>query len=260
MKNNLLKRIITGIILIFVILGMIYLNNPILTFGILILSNIAIYELSKALKKLEYGIQEKVLYIFNSLLVSSTLLYDVKITLSLYIFINIIILSLIIFKSECRVNDILGNIFIILYITVPYILILNLRDTKWIFYAYALPSFTDTLAYAIGILFGKHKLIERLSPKKTIEGALGGILGGIIFTYIFINIFNLNQDLFLYGFAVIFSIISQIGDLFASFIKRKADIKDYGSILIGHGGIMDRFDSLLFVAPLVYIMIINLRL
>lgn len=103
-------------------------------------------------------------------------------------------------------------------------------------------------------------MIERLSPKKTVEGAFGGILGGIVFTYIFINIFNLNQDLFLYGFAIIFSIFSQIGDLFASLIKRKAGIKDYGSILIGHGGIMDRFDSLLFVAPLVYVMIINLRL
>ncbi|MFM1514373.1 phosphatidate cytidylyltransferase [Helcococcus ovis] len=260
MKSNLLKRVITGIILIFIILAMIYFNNPILTCGLLILSNIAIFELSKALKKINYVIEDKLLYILNSILILSTLFYDIKITFSLYILMIVIIFSFIILKKECKINDILGNIFIILYITAPYILLLNLRDSKWILYAYALPSFTDTFAYAIGILFGKHKLIERLSPKKTVEGAFGGILGGIVFTYIFINIFNLNQDLFLYGFAIIFSIFSQIGDLFASLIKRKAGIKDYGSILIGHGGIMDRFDSLLFVAPLVYVMIINLRL
>ena len=145
-----------------------------------------------------------------------------------------------------------------MYITLPYTFLVSL-DKEWTLFAFAVTAFTDTFAYLIGMLFGKHKLIERLSPKKTVEGAIGGVFGALLLSFIFIRVFNIENRLLIYIATIFISIVSQISDLFASYIKREANIKDYGNILIGHGGIMDRFDSILLVAPLVYLLVYNLR-
>lgn len=115
---------------------------------------------------------------------------------------------------------------------------------------------TDIFAYFTGYIFGKHKLCPAISPKKTIEGAVGGVFGSIILSLAFILI--VQPDLLIHGFVigVLGSIISQFGDLTASIIKRKIGIKDYGNLIPGHGGILDRFDSVLFTAPFVYYYII----
>ncbi|HZK37926.1 MAG TPA: phosphatidate cytidylyltransferase, partial [Clostridia bacterium] len=117
---------------------------------------------------------------------------------------------------------------------------------------------TDTLAYFSGYLFGKRKLCPSISPKKTVEGAIGGMLGSMIISLIF-GYFFLKDYLFavaLIGF--LGSIAAQIGDLSASLIKRDIGIKDFGNIMPGHGGILDRFDSILFTAPTVYYILIFL--
>ena len=112
---------------------------------------------------------------------------------------------------------------------------------------------TDTFAYLFGIIFGKHKLCPSISPKKTIEGALGGIFGSLILLNLF-NYFVLkNNIVFVTLSGIILSIVAQIGDLFASKIKREMGIKDFSNIIKGHGGFLDRFDSIIFVTPLVYI-------
>ena len=115
---------------------------------------------------------------------------------------------------------------------------------------------TDTFAYFTGKFFGKHKLIEKVSAKKTVEGAIGGVVGAIFVLVIYalgcayfkytVNYVNMIIIAF-FG-----SVISQFGDLIASCIKRHYNTKDYSNILLGHGGIMDRFDSVLVVAPYVY--------
>ena len=118
----------------------------------------------------------------------------------------------------------------------------------------------DTCAYFTGMAFGRHKMAPVLSPKKTIEGAAGGIAGsmiaGALFSFLLVERVIPDQKV-TWAFAVIGGIgavISQIGDLAASAIKRNHEIKDYGTCIPGHGGIMDRFDSVIFTAPIIYFM------
>lgn len=110
---------------------------------------------------------------------------------------------------------------------------------------------TDIFAYFSGMLFGKHKLIPDVSPKKTIEGAVGGIIGNMIcfaaYSAIFLEL-ETTQYIFIVAMAPLASMVSQVGDLLMSLIKRKFGIKDFGKLLPGHGGILDRFDSIIAVS------------
>ncbi len=111
---------------------------------------------------------------------------------------------------------------------------------------------TDILAYFTGYFFGKHKLCPKISPKKTIEGSIGGISGSVILCAAFGYFFFEKLLLHCIAIGILGGIISQFGDLTASIFKRKMGIKDYGNLIPGHGGILDRFDSVLFTAPMVY--------
>ena len=149
-----------------------------------------------------------------------------------------------------------------LYITVGFLSISLLRyHTAAGKYLYLLvfiaPWVTDTFAYFTGRFFGRRKLIPEISPKKTVEGAIGGTLFGILSFIVFglIMQFSLGHqpNYFVLAFSgALCAFISQIGDLIASLIKREKGVKDYGSIFPGHGGVMDRFDSVLVTAPLLY--------
>jgi phosphatidate cytidylyltransferase len=117
---------------------------------------------------------------------------------------------------------------------------------------------SDTCAYCVGMLIGKTKFLPKLSPKKSLEGCIGGVVGAALLGFTYATIFKgqitgvANPGL---TFAIICgcsSVISQLGDLAASAIKRNYNIKDYGKLIPGHGGILDRFDSIIFVAPIVY--------
>ncbi len=119
----------------------------------------------------------------------------------------------------------------------------------------------DTCAYCVGVLFGKHKMSPKLSPKKSIEGAVGGVVGAAALGAIYGAVIGhyVNTEVVLLGlpgsFAILCAVgglISMVGDLAASAIKRDHEIKDYGNLIPGHGGILDRFDSVIFTAPIVY--------
>ena len=118
---------------------------------------------------------------------------------------------------------------------------------------------TDTMAYFTGFFLGKHKLCPKISPKKTVEGSVGGIafcaLAFLLYGFVVNKIVGVTPNypmLFVGG--VLISVVSQIGDLAASLIKREHGVKDYGSLMPGHGGVMDRFDSILAVAPMLLVL------
>lgn len=127
----------------------------------------------------------------------------------------------------------------------------------------------DTGAYFAGRAFGKHKLAPIVSPKKTVEGAVGGVFGsillGILCTAIFSAVAGRNTGILLHvkpvyylalvGMGAISSVLGILGDLFASVVKRQHQIKDYGNIFPGHGGVLDRFDSVMFIAPFVSLVV-----
>lgn len=124
-------------------------------------------------------------------------------------------------------------------------------------------TMTDTFAFFCGKFFGKHKLCPQISPKKTIEGAVGGIIFSVIITLSFGilagEIFGVYLGILkTAGIAVILSIFSEFGDLTASMIKRTYGVKDFGNLLPGHGGILDRIDSVIFIMPIAYFLFGNL--
>lgn len=118
----------------------------------------------------------------------------------------------------------------------------------------------DTCAYCVGVKFGKHKMSPLLSPKKSMEGAAGGLAGTFLLTALYGTVFKeqmgiaSTQVLVLAAISTVGGVISMIGDLAASAIKRNYEIKDYGTLIPGHGGILDRFDSVIFTAPVIYYM------
>ena len=124
------------------------------------------------------------------------------------------------------------------------------RSFVWLIFLSAFA--TDILAYFTGYFLGKHKLCPSISPKKTIEGSVGGIIGSIVVCTAFGAIFEPHLMWHCFAIGALGGVISQFGDLTASVFKRKMGIKDYGNLIPGHGGIMDRFDSVMFTAPMVY--------
>lgn len=129
-----------------------------------------------------------------------------------------------------------------------------INNDNGIYYLLLLLNFSsvcDTGAYFTGVTIGKHKLCPKISPKKTVEGALGGIISSMIVTVILSLCFS-KPMLVPILLTIPFCILGMIGDLFASAIKRSVDLKDYGNLIPGHGGILDRVDSIIMIAPLLY--------
>lgn len=121
----------------------------------------------------------------------------------------------------------------------------------------------DTCAYCVGMLIGKHKMSPILSPKKSVEGAVGGVLGaaalGALYGLVVQDVFDDERVVLFFALICgVGALISMVGDLAASAVKRNADIKDYGKLIPGHGGVMDRFDSVIFTAPVIYFMAVFL--
>jgi phosphatidate cytidylyltransferase len=156
--------------------------------------------------------------------------------------------------KQQKVDSVLKYIFLLGYIILPFIIMTKIPfgikgyNHKIIIGIFILIWTNDTFAYIVGKSIGKHKLYEKISPKKTIEG----FFGGIVFATFYIEGKQTAQFIWL-GFAIIVGVFGTIGDLIESKFKRIASVKDSGAIMPGHGGVLDRLDSIIFVAPFIFL-------
>ncbi len=246
------RRVLTGFAGGAFIAVVTYLGGSIYDFVYFGITCIAIYELSKVFFDNGFDYGSLVNYMF------ATLLFIEKVTeyqhyfdffLFMYISINFIIF---VFNKKVDIKKVSEIIFIGSYVVFFMYHMMLLNNSKFVWLVYIIAFGTDTFAYFTGKLLGKNKLYPEVSPNKTIEGAIGGIVGSTILSLIFFNYLSINKYFYIIIFSISASVFSMAGDLAASKIKREFKIKDFGYLLPGHGGIMDRFDSVLFVAPAVY--------
>ena len=164
-----------------------------------------------------------------------------------------------ILREKISISDSAFTIFSILYAFIPFWLISRIyvleNGLKYTVLIFIIAFVTDIFACITGKYFGKHKLLPNISPNKTIEGSVGGIIGTLIICLIYGHFTNIPL-LWMLPVSVWGSIIAQVGDLFASSIKRHCEIKDFSNLIPGHGGILDRFDSVIFVTILISVMIL----
>ena len=174
----------------------------------------------------------------------------------------ILFLQVILTNMKTSFKDVAYTLFGIVYVIgcISFIALLRGLDNGKVLIWYAIISAwgTDTFAYLIGKKFGKHKL-SKISPKKSIEGAVAGTIGAtviaLLYTLAMNNIYNFEYSyIFILISTIVLSIIGQIGDFASSSIKRYVNVKDYSNLIPGHGGMLDRIDSLMFLTPFAYIL------
>lgn len=218
------------------------------------LSIVAIFELNNVFKskpnKLILSIEIIYLLIINYYAYIENASFILSITA-----IMIMLLMIAMTFDYINLTHLLEITFHMVYVIIPFSLILLLKNHPYIWLIFIISWGTDSFAYIVGVLLGKHKLCPKLSPNKTIEGAIGGILGSILLSLIFAYFMKFDIGSIIL-FSTISSIFAQLGDLSASKIKRISGIKDYGRIFGQHGGVLDRYDSILFVIPIIFLLYI----
>ena len=256
-------RLLSGIVLVALALLLIISGGYVLFFTMLALSLIAAGELYKATgvrsEKL-FGAMDAAGYIGIVLYYLAVLLLPQSLQLMAVIAGVMLILFVYVFAyPKYNAFQMMSTVFGILYCGVMFsfvyqtrMLPLQGRYLVWLIFLSAWGC--DTCAYCVGSLIGKHKMAPILSPKKSVEGAIGGIAGAIALGAIYGAILRVPGSVIgIYCLICgVGALISMVGDLTASAIKRNMEIKDYGTLIPGHGGILDRFDSILFTAPVIY--------
>lgn len=201
----------------------------------------------------------KLLNIISGVIIFSSLLFVPNYTLILISLFLLAQLSASIFsKKENSLQSAVYTLFGQLYITLPILLLTIIYTNDNLSKNIILAIFifiwiNDTAAYLVGSIFGKHKLNERISPKKTIEGFVGGIVLATSAAFLFARLMPEFPLWFWIGFGAITSVVGTMGDLFESLIKRTYAVKDSGTLIPGHGGILDRIDSFLFAVMAIYL-------
>lgn len=268
--STLLKRVLSAIVMIGCLIFLIYVGGPVIWVVVAVIAAVAQWELSKAfgLTVDESGKKRIVIcgMAMSAIMYLIAWLSDYKMAFLLCPIIYLIFLfAIYVFKfGKITISDVVKYLFIFIYIAVFLGFVAVIRDKMeygryltWM--ALIPPIASDTFAYFIGSAIGKHKLAPVVSPKKSIEGSIGGLFGGALCAGLYGWFVSTRIDV-LPGFIIACAIIgfvnggiSQMGDLSASAIKRESGIKDYGNLIPGHGGALDRIDSVLYIAPIVYL-------
>jgi phosphatidate cytidylyltransferase len=246
------RRVLTGFAGGAFIAAVTFFGGRIYDFVYFGITCIAIYELSKVFFDNGFSYGAILNYIFAiALFIEKATEYQHFFDFFLFLFIS---LNFLIFVFNKDIDFITVTKIIIIGVYVVFFMyhMMLMNNSKFVWLVYIIAFGSDTFAYFSGKLFGKHKLYPKVSPNKTIEGAIGGVIGSTILSLIYFNYLSINKYFYIIIFSVSASVFSMAGDLMASKIKREYGVKDFGNLLPGHGGIMDRFDSVLFVAPTVY--------
>lgn len=257
MKTRIISGIVMGAI-VAAVLAVGYLwNTTVITVAIGFLAVVAVYELLHNAVKIESKlclIGAAVFVFLNSLALLSSV---ESLILAVIYFVYAAACTLKNHK-EFSMAHILGACFAPVALSTAFnflnYIIISEKNIYYLLLLFNFSSVCDMGAYFVGVTLGKHKLCPEISPKKTVEGAVGGILSSMVVTIIIYFIFKkaFFAPLLL---TIPFCILGMIGDLFASAIKRSVDLKDYGNLIPGHGGILDRLDSILMIAPVMGITI-----
>lgn len=273
------SRIITGLVGTAAVIGWLFsMYTPVFSVVLAVVGAIGVYEMVKAFEIKNPLI--KVLSILISLLVPLWFEYKEKLNIPVFPVIAFIVMLYLIIMvldfKNLKFEQITCSLFASAFIPSALSSVILFRDVYkafpeaykkndgifFILFAFFCCWLSDTFAYFAGRFFGKHKLAPVISPKKTVEGAIGGVIGTLIINIILFFIFRYRFALseavslpLVMISSVCLSVISIFGDLAASTIKRHHGIKDFGNLLPGHGGVMDRFDSSCFVFPALYAII-----
>lgn len=255
-------RLLSGIVLVVIALVLIITGGNVLLVSTAVISFIGMFELYRIfhIEKTIAGIAgylAAILFYCNlkfSFLLDSTLFVIGILVALMFIY----VLTYPKYKTE----QMLAAFFGVFYVGVMLSFVYQTRmlaNGAYIVWLIFLCSWgCDTCAYCVGVLFGKHKMTPKLSPKKSWEGAVGGVVGAALLAVIYGFLFrtameNTTEDILaLAVICAVGAVISMVGDLTASAIKRNYEIKDYGKLIPGHGGILDRFDSVIFTAPVIF--------
>ncbi|MBQ7006821.1 MAG: phosphatidate cytidylyltransferase [Oscillospiraceae bacterium] len=259
------QRVITGVVLVVLLIAILALGTPFVEIAVVLLAAVGVIELFNA-TRLSGNKKLLLVSVAGTLVMVSAQCFGAHFFApALYVYIVAMFIMYMANTGVMELKEIATAFFLAVYVSFMFahiILVRNMDNGQLLIWLVLIGAFvTDTAALFAGKFFGRHKLCPKLSPKKTIEGSVGGVLGCVVATLIFCLVgkicFALEPD---YIRAIIValgaSVISQLGDLSASCIKRQFGIKDYGKLMPGHGGVMDRFDSLFFVAPFVYYMML----
>lgn len=247
-----LTRILTSVVGIVVFFGVIFAPPAVLYVALLVVTAGMLYETYRVID----AKRELQIVGFLAEIIMFAGFFGGKIGIAFYGAIFLFMSALVFLWGKSNSKEVLTAGMATLFVTSAMLSLVMLRvryDVYALLLAFVIAWLSDTGAYFTGYFLGKHKLCPKMSPKKTIEGAIGGVVFAGLATFIYLGFVYGN---FKAGFAwstillgAVGSVVSQIGDLAASCIKRDFDKKDYGSLLPGHGGLMDRFDSVLFSAP-----------
>lgn len=262
------ERLLSGIVLVIIATLGLYYGGTGLFLGVLAISFIGQMELYRVMK-----LNKTILGIcgYAASAIFYVMLYFMENAQNYFVYFvmgfMILLLMVYVFSyPKYNTSEMLLVFFGVFYVSIMLSFVYQTRQLEngiwYVWFIFICSWVSDTFAYCVGMITGKtignHKMSPKLSPKKSIEGAVGGIAGSVIFGSIYGNIISgnlagLNKPvLALALLGAVGALISMVGDLAASAIKRNFDVKDYGKLIPGHGGILDRFDSVIFTAPVIY--------
>ena len=268
------KRIITSVVALAVFVGILFLPPICFTVALAAVILFMLYECYSATKA-DLGM--KTIGFISAVILMSSIYFCKAIewdtfawataSIGIIFIIALHMITVVAKHGKRNYKDILSNGFLTMYIVISMGCVWLTKetfDTATMLLTFICAWSCDTFAYFTGRFLGKHKLIPHVSPNKTVEGSVGGVVGAMVICIVYLlivkNVFDTNMlqwsNVVVEGavYGLVGGALSQLGDLIASAIKRDTEIKDFGWIFPGHGGFMDRFDSVMFIAPIMYIL------